>query len=490
MESIWQKTAEVSEGSLDVRNSRLKPLVTVKPDVVVIGGGLAGILTAFLLQEQGKNVIVLEAETVGSGQTCHTTAKVTSQHGLIYDKLIQIVGEKLAWQYYEANQSAIDCYQDMITTYQIECGWKMAPAYLYDTEDDRLIRREVEAAKKLGIRASFTTETELPFPVKGAISFRNQASFHPLKFLYAIAEKVSVYEHTPVISMEGNRIRISHGAENFWLETKAVVFSTHYPFLNRPGYYFARMHQERSYAIALNGAGSLEGLYLGVDTKGLSFRSYENYIILGGGSHRTGDNKVGGKYEGLIQSAKQFWPDCSEVARWSAQDCMTLDGIPYIGPYSNARPDWYVATGFKKWGMTSSMVAARIITDQIMKQDNPWQAVFSPKRKTFQASAKIFFNNGGIAVKNLCKEKFWYPKEKAEQLPNGHGGVVEWNKKKLGVYKDEQGEVFCVLAKCPHMGCQLEWNPDEKSWDCPCHGSRFDYHGNLMDNPAQTDLKL
>ena len=480
MESIWQKTAEVSKESTD-------PLMTAKPDVIVIGGGLAGILTAFLLQEQGKNVIVLEADTVGSGQTGHTTAKVTSQHGLIYEKLIQTVGEKQAGQYFAANQGAIDCYRDTITSYQIECGWKMAPAYLYDTEDDRRIRREVEAAKRLGIQASFTTETELPFPVKGAICFRNQASFHPLKFLYGIAGKVSVYEQTPVIAVEENRVRIRQGAENFWLETKAVVFATHYPFLNRPGYYFTRMHQERSYALALKNAGSLEGLYLGVDTRGLSLRSHEDYIILAGGNHRTGDHKTGGQYEGLTRAAKQFWPECSVEARWSAQDCMTLDGIPYIGPYSNARPDWYVATGFQKWGMTGSMVAARMITDQIMKRDNPWQAVFSPKRKNIKAAAKTFFTNSGIAARNLCKEKFWYPKETAEQLPVGHGGVVEWNEKKLGVYKDEQGEVFCVLAKCPHMGCQLEWNPDEKSWDCPCHGSRFDYHGNLIDNPAQTD---
>lgn len=211
--------------------------------------------------------------------------------------------------------------------------------------------------------------------------------------------------------------------------------------------------------------------------------------MIGGGGHRTGKNTAGNSYEYLSSRAEALWPECKETARWSAQDCMTLDGIPYIGKYSKSQPDWYVATGFGKWGMTSSMVSAMILTDLICGRQNQYADVFTPRRFHLQSSVGTLIKEGGYAVSGLMKQLAAIPKEKLEDLRPGHGGIVEHDGNKYGVYREETGKLFAISTRCPHLGCQLAWNPDEKSWDCPCHGSRFDYRGKRLDGPAQNDLE-
>lgn len=479
MESIWSKTLKKREYS-----SLSGDLET---EAVVIGGGLAGILTAYFLQRHNVKTIVLEAAAIGSGQTKKTTAKITSQHNLIYSKLLNNVGENQARQYAEANQKAILQYRRIIEGSNIECAFKECQAYLYAREQENVVKleQEIDAAKRLGINAEFTTETELPFSVAGAVKFDGQAQFHPLAFLNEISKGLEIYEHSRVITVEDNRVI----TENGMVTAKHIVFATHFPFINKPGYYFARMHQERSYVLALKDAVELHGMYLGVDGDTLSFRNFEDVLLLGGGKHRTGDNADAGKYEFLSNRAGHLYPDSKEIYRWSAQDCMTLDGVPYIGQYSSSNPNWYVATGFGKWGMTSSMVSAMLISDMIVGKQNPYLDVFSPQRFTPSASVKTFLTDMGQAVKGLSKQAFSLPNAEVEALTPGKGEVIEYNGQKVGVYKDENKEVYIVSTRCPHLGCQLEWNADEKSWDCPCHGSRFDYKGNILDNPAQTNLE-
>ena len=352
--------------------------------------------------------------------------------------------------------------------------------------------REAETAKALGIQAEFTTRTELPFSINGAVCFQGQAHFHPLEFLMGAAEGLAIYENSPALFVDDGSVLTEKGK----VTAEKVVFACHYPFINVPGYYFMRMYQERSYVLALDTEASgkgkpflPKGMYYGIDADGLSLRSADGLLLLGGEGHRTGENRKGGRYEKLMARARQLWPDCRERFRWSAQDCMTLDGIPYIGQFSAKTPNWYVATGFQKWGMTSAMAAAMIIRDTIIGKENPDAEVFSPERFTPAASAKKFVSGGLHAVRDLSREIFALPRAAAEKLPCGHGGVVEYEGKKAGVYKEEDGTLHVVSVRCPHMGCQLEWNPDEKSWDCPCHGSRFDYDGKLIDNPAQEGIK-
>ena len=475
MESIWQKTARRAESDTDTLCSHA--------DAVVIGGGMAGILTAWMLTSRGVHTVVLEANEVGSGQTGHTTAKVTSQHGLIYDRLCKSVGGELARQYAHANEEAIGAYERLIDQLGIACDWERRDAWVYSTRSGEALMAETDAAQQLGLPAFFADKSCLPFWIQGASVFKNQAQFHPLKFLYALAGQLNVYEHTPVLHVEGQNIDTLLGR----IVADHIIFACHYPFVNYPGYYFMRMHQERSYALALENTQPLDGMYISADDDGLSFRTYNNQLILGGSGHRTGENCAGGQYDELRRRAREYWPDCRESACWSAQDCMPLDKIPYIGRFSGKYPNWYVATGFKKWGMTSSMVAARLISDAILQIDHPDRHVFSPQRHTWKASAGSFIKDGMASAKHLTRYYLKRPGMDVEQLLPGHGGIVRCNGRKLGAYRDMDGHVFLVSIKCPHLGCQLEWNPEEKSWDCPCHGSRYDYTGKLISNPAQEE---
>lgn len=442
MESLWRKQTGKIEASLKENQNQW--------DVIVIGAGMAGILTAYYLQKKGKDVLVLEANEIASGQTERTTAKITSQHGMKYHKLIKTVGKKKARLYAKANEAAIEEYEKLIDDLGIDCDFKRVPAYLYTTENEKKLNKEGEAAASIGIDVFFESETELPFLIKGAIGFPNQAQFSPLKFVKHIAKEINILEHTKAVDVKGNQVITE--TQNFTADK--IVAATHYPFIDVPGFYFLRQHQERSYVLALSGCNEIEGMYYSLDQEGLSLRQAGKYLLLGGSSHRTGTNKVGGAYELLERAQKHYFPDSEEVTRWSAQDCMTHDGIPFIGKYSNLKSNLYVATGFQKWGMTSSMVAAMILSDEISGIENPYAKLFSPQRIQIRASFMNFLIDVGMSIKGLTKGLF------TRKAP-----------------------------RCPHMGCQLVWNPDEKSWDCPCHGSRFEEDGKLLDNPAEIDIK-
>lgn len=449
MESVWMKDTEIRKrealsGDMEV-------------PVAVIGAGLTGILTAYYLKKAGIPAVVLEADRIGGGQTKNTTAKITSQHGLVYERLIRTFGNRMAQHYAAANEGAIGEYERLIREKGIYCDFVRCPACLYSGTDRERLKSEAEAAKSLGIEASFGTDCELPFPVAGVTRFEKQARFHPLKFLAQMAEEVEVYEQTKVLKAENEKVETDRGT----VHAEYIVFASHYPFMNVPGYYFARMYQERSYVTALKGAERPESMYLGIDRDGLSFRACGDLLLLGGGSHRTGTNqsdKTGKRcrYGMLRERGKQLYPGCSEVFRWSAQDCMTLDGLPYIGRFSERRPNWYVATGFGKWGMTSAMVSAQILTAQISGRDCPVADVFSSQRRFTARAAMEFMVHGAHTVKGLAKHL----------LPAGDGKII---------------------PNCPHMGCRLEKNPEEGTYDCPCHGSRFDAEGHLIDGPAQRD---
>ena len=476
MESIWKKTVEIEE--------RPSLAGDIETDVLVIGAGMAGILTGYMLMEAGREVTVIEAETIGSGQTGNTTAKITSQHNLIYDRLIQTVGKEAAREYASANEAAIREYRRIIEKERISCDFRTCDAYLYSRREEERIRKEVEAANMLGLKAEFTKDTELPFPVEGAIRFQEQATFHPLKFLKAVAGRLTVFGHTKALEVEEHKVRTTGGM----IKAKEIVFACHFPFLNVPGYYFMRMHQERSYVIAYEGVPVMENMYLGVDEDSLSFRSYGNYLLLGGGSHHTGVCQPGMGYELIELEAEKYYKNGREAARWSAQDCMTLDGIPYIGRFSSSMNHIYVATGFGKWGMTSSMAAACLIRDMILEKEAVNEKVFYPQRFHLSASASTLVQEGLMTVRGFTKKWAGLPEKDLKKLETGKGVVVEYQGEKVGAYKNEKGEVFLVSAICPHLGCELGWNPQEKSWDCPCHGSRFDYRGKILDGPAQENL--
>ena len=446
MESLWREQTPIILGREEKHE---EGLLNNHREVIVVGAGMAGLLIAFYLKECGKEVLVLEADTVASGQTERTTAKITSQHGLKYSKLIRVLGVEKARLYAKANEKAITEYEKLITRENINCQFQRVPAYLYTCQNEKLLLEEAEAAIKLGIDANFTRETELPFQVFGAVIFQNQACFSPLEFLKHIAAQLEIKEHTSVISVRGNQVMTKDAV----FTANKVVIATHFPVRNMPGLYFMRQHQERSYVLVVSGAKEIMGMYLGIDQGGLSFRQAGDYLLLGGSSVRTGENQLGNAYDKLRRAAEQYFPDCVIEKQWAAQDCMPHDGIPFIGKYSVFTPNLYVATGFQKWGMTTSMIAAQILKDEICGKKNPYAGLFSPQRLYVRAGISNFFMDIGKSAKGLSK------------------GLFGRNK-----------------VRCPHMGCELVWNAEEKSRDCPCHGSRFDEWGNLMDNPAKKGL--
>ena len=443
MKSIWSETVEFQKRG-PLRGDR-------QAEVVVIGAGIAGILTAYFLKQKGFHVTVLEADRICSGQTKGTTAKITAQHYIIYQDLIRIYGEEKARHYAKLEEWAIGEYERLIRERKIDCDFERCSAYLYSCIETERLEKEAEAAGILGIQADLKTECELPFPVKGALEFKDQAKFHPLKFIKGIEKELVIYEKTLVREVRSestgkSRVIAEHGS----ITADHVVFACHFPFVNIPGYYFARMHQSRSYVLAIKNAEELQGCYLSIDPDGYSFRSEGRMLLFGGGSHRTGENECGGRYAMLKKKAEELWPGSKEVYRWSAQDCMTLDHVPYIGRYSRRKENWYVATGFGKWGMTSSMVSAKILSAMIAGEELEEADIFSPQRKIPFAASGELLKNGAVTVKNLVSIK--------------------------------------KTSRCPHMGCKLSWNPDENSWDCPCHGSRFEKAGKLIHNPALKDI--
>lgn len=412
----------------------------VRTDVLIIGGGITGILCAHFLQEQGVDYVLAEGGNICSGITKNTTAKITSQHGLVYHKILKSEGVERASMYLHANQKALETYAKLCRN--IDCDFQRKNSYVYSLDNPGKLEKEAQALEKIGFSPLVEVDTELPIQMAGAIGFEDQAQFHPLKFLAEIAKELKIYEHTFVKELKEKAAVTEYGEITF----QKAIFATHFPINNKFGLYFLKLYQHRSHVIALKNAVKLNGMYVDDAKGGLSFRNYGEYLLLGGGGHRTG--KRGGNWQVLREFAEEHYPEAEEAGCWAAQDCMSLDSIPYIGRYSPSEhmPDCYVATGFNKWGMTSSMVAAGILTDMVMEKENPYQAAFDPARSIIKPQLIL---NVLEALKNL-----------------------------LTISK----------RRCPHMGCALKWNAAEHSWDCPCHGSRFSEDGRRLDNPANGDL--
>lgn len=431
MESLWSKTASLPEFPV-LPGDR-------KTDVLIIGGGIAGLLLAYELQKAGVEYMLVEASEICSGITKNTTAKITSQHGLCYTKLAKRLGDG-AGLYLRANQEALEEFRNIAR--RVPCDFQEKDAFVYTLSSPEKIRQEAENLRKLGFPAKIVQELPLPLPIQSALCFPKQAQFHPLKFAAGIAPGLHIYTHTKALEFlnDGHLIQTNRGR----ISAKKVVVATHFPMNNKHGGYFLKLYQDRSYVLALENAPDMEGMYIDESPEGYSFRNAGNLLLLGGGGHRTG--KSGGGWRDLEAFARKEFPGAAVQARWAAQDCMSLDGAPYIGPYSRHTPDFFVATGFNKWGMTSSMAAALLLTDLVQGKENPYAPVFSPSRSILHPQ---LFVNTWEALSSLLRLK---------------------------------------RPRCPHMGCALQWNSAEQTWDCPCHGSRFDAQGRLIDNPATDGL--
>lgn len=431
MISLWSDTEGLPSFPKIDRN--------MKTDVLIIGGGITGILCAKLLRDANVECIVAEKDKICSGVTKNTAAKITAQHGLIYSRLTEQFGHERAQMYLRSNLDAVESFSKMCS--DIDCSFERKDAFLYSHEKTQALEDESKAINSIGGQAE-TVDCSLPFMKAVGVRMKNQAQFKPLKFLAAVANELLIFEDSRIFSVEGG----TSFTDGFKIQAKNIIVATHFPFINTRGLYSLKMYQERSYVTALENACDIGGIYTPTDSSGVSMRNCDGMLLVGGFGARTG-SPCGG-WDSLERFARDNLPDAREKYRWAAQDCMTLDGVPYIGRYSKSTPHMYVATGFNKWGMTSSLVSAVVLRDMILHGRSEYEALFSPQRSMLK---KQLFVNGFKYASSLL-------------IPRG--------------------------PRCPHLGCRLEYNRKEHSWDCPCHGSRFDEDGRLLNEPATDDKQM
>lgn len=502
-------------------------------DVCVIGAGICGLSTAYYLTKSGLKVVVVDKSEIGEKTSGHTTAKITSRHGLIYDYLIKTYGIEFALDYFKANECAISNIKSIIDTEKIDCDFEYKDNYIfsYNKNDLDKLTSEVEAlnliysyiygskTEDVSHFAKLVYNCELPFDIVGAIKTNGQAQFHPLKYMNGLADCIEKYGgniFTNCLVQDVNKMEDVFGVEvqslrddeSYIITSKYVVLASHYPFINLPGFYFSKMYQASSYAIALETDESFpDDMYITASEPTLSFRTVKcqdkRLLLVGGGNHKTGFSPDSNSFYGysfLENEIDKMFENYNILYKWDTRDCITLDKIPYIGEFSSFMPNMFVATGFNKWGMTSSNVSANIIAGKIFSRENFSEQddliKFSNKFSYVFDSTRVHPIKNIGEVKNMAIQTFHsfvgsrlkIPKENLDKIRNDNGGIIYFDGHTVGVYKDADGKVYAVDPTCTHLGCLLTWNNVDKTWDCPCHGSRFDYTGKNLYDPAFKDL--
>jgi glycine/D-amino acid oxidase-like deaminating enzyme/nitrite reductase/ring-hydroxylating ferredoxin subunit len=473
----------------------------VDVDVAVIGAGITGVMAAYLFERAGKRVALIEMGRIGQGTTGHTTAKLTVGHSLVYRDLVASHGEEIARRYAESNRAGVAQIGEIVRRHAIECDWEATSNYVYTVSPSRVrnLEEECAAARQAGIEAVLTTETELPFRVEAALRVDGQAQFQPLKFLHHLAghlagEGCHVFEQTRVtgVHREGSyRIETSSGE----LRAPDVVVATQLPFLDQ-GLLFAKAHPKKSYAIAssVDEPAAARGMYISVDTPTRSIRSApaeagRRYLIVGGESGTPGEGKDSDRYRALERFLVEHFgvePDY----RWSAHDFVPVDGLPYIGRLGGRDEGIFVATGFAKWGLTKGVFAASLISDSILGRPRSEAGIYDPRRLGARSVVKLATENAHVARRFVTgRVKPRTDRAGAARLAPVEGAIVRVGVRQYAVYHDESGRIFVLSARCPHLGCIVGWNSVERSWECPCHGSRFAANGALVQGPATRDLE-
>lgn len=474
-------------------------------DVAIVGAGITGITTAYLLSNAGYKVTLLEAGEILGGATGFTSAKITAQHGMIYGDLLKNFGEEQARMYYQSNREAMEWMMATAEELDLSCGMKPEAAYLYAAKGDektlKELNREFEAYSKLGLPGEWLDQVPLPLGAGGAIRMPGQARFHPLEYLKGLLQAVldkggTVFEHTMIgeqVDSDGHLTLHTEGGK-FQIRCRHAVSASHFPFYDGGSLYFSRLHAERSYCLAFEPETDYEGgMYLSAGEPTRSLRAVEwggrKLVIAGGENHKTGQGICTfGHYENLEKFAGELLGIRSIPFRWSTQDLITLDRVPYIGRRAEDE-EIYIATGFGKWGMTTGTLAARMIADSIQGSSNPYTGLYDPSRFKAIPAIKNFVVQNLSVAKELVAGKVEIVHKKTQDLEPDQGAVVFHDGKRVGAYRDPEGQLHLIDRTCTHMGCECEWNDGERSWDCPCHGSRFSYEGDVLEGPATVPLK-
>lgn len=474
----------------------------ISTDICIIGGGLTGLTCAYYLSKAGKQAIIIEKDYICDHTSGNTTGKITCQHGLIYKYLTDSKGEDFAKKYLKANEEAILNIESIVKEENIDCDFEKQNAYVFTRQQDEIkkIKDEVKATNNLGQSSKFVENISLPISIKGAIEFENQAQFHPVKYANGLCDVIKknnnlIFENSKVINIEKKKDLFEITVNGKKVLANKVILATRYPIINVPGYHFLKMYQSISYAIVVDPKEDANtGIYINSEMPTISFRSIKDgtnrFLQIVGYDYKTGkENKNINGHEELFDIARRMYPKCELKYKWETEDSVSLDKIPYIGEFSKLMPNMYVATGYNKWGITSSNVAAKIITDNILGIKNNYEEIFTSKRMEPIKNKEEVKNMLEEASKSIIFTKFTVPQEHINDVERGEGKIVQVQGIKVGVYKDNLGKTYQVKPICTHLGCELNFNQVEKTWDCPCHGSRFNYKGESLETPSVDNLK-
>lgn len=516
----------------------------IETDICIIGGGITGISTAYYLTKENLKVTVLDMGKIGFQTTGNSTAKITSQHGLFYKDLKDSKGEDFARLYYDANEDAIKNIKKIVEKEKIQCDLECQSAYVLaaNREEVQKVKDEVEVVRGFGGHAEYLEREDIDKNLLilnplAAIRFKNQAQFNSYKYTIELAKicknlGANIYENTKVVDVRDEKDYYYLETEDgYKIKAKYLVITTKYPIINIPGFYFMKMYQSTSYGISIPVKEKLfDGMYITSTNPKVSLRmakvdnniikdvvdgNIENYakqdkenrkrvkekqnskidneyvLIVVGADHKTGEKTdLSNSYKKLENITKQIYPQGKVENYWNTEDCITLDKIPYIGKYSNIWENAYVATGFNKWGITTSNIAANIITDMIIGRKNRYEDIFISTRVEPVKNRQEVGNMLKETVSSLVLKKFELPESEQASLKNEEGKIIEIEGEKVGAYKDKEGRIYTIVPKCAHLGCELSWNNLDKTWDCPCHGSRYDYTGKMLYGPTVKDLYI
>lgn len=496
MNSIWINSVP------EIINKHQKLEQDISCDVTIIGGGITGLTCAYYLSKKGLNVVVLEKDYLMSKTSGNTTGKITAQHDLFYKYLIDNFDTDTAKKYLSANLDAIKNIKQIIDEEQIDCDFEYQSAYVFTKSNSYIqdIKDEVKVTRTLGLDSKLLTKIPLPIGnVLCAIKFPNQAQFNPRKYATGLCSSILnnkglIFENSKVTDIQKIKDIYSTKVGEYSVESKYVILATRYPFINAPGFYFLKMYQTISYCASFSISDkTFSGMYINAENPTLSARiakdNGKNILLLSGCSHKVGKpSGVSDPFSTLMTFAHSIYSDAELISKWSTEDSVSLDKLPYIGQFSSLMPNMYIATGFKKWGMTLSNIAANILVDMILGNENNYSKIFDSTRLHPIQNKEEMGNMIKEATSSIVLKKFTLPNSTIQSLAPNEGKIIEFEGTKVGVYKDRDGNIYKIRPVCTHLGCELSWNQTSKTWDCPCHGSRFNYEGKLLYGPALHDL--
>ncbi|WLV25923.1 FAD-dependent oxidoreductase [Aciduricibacillus chroicocephali] len=476
---------------------------SIEATVAIVGGGITGVTAAYLLAKSGVNTVLVEADRICGGTTGHTTAKISAQHGLIYDTLINNTSENEAKLYYQANVEAMSLIERLVKEHNIDCNYEKHDAYVYTNEKKQLeqLEKEADAYKKLGINGEMVNEIPLEIPMISALKMSDQAQFHPVKYIHALAEQAQnsgarIYEASPAEDIKPDDRPCVILRNKKEIKCDFIIIASHFPFWDKQGLYFARMEPQRSYVNAVTNPNKYPGgMYISAEQPTRSIRymkddEHGELWLIGGDGHKTGQGDPELQhFETLQEYAEDTFNAGETIYRWSAQDPVTVDKIPYIGRITEGKQQIMVATGYAKWGMTQGTIAAQLMTNLILKKESPYKDLYNPGRSIKGNTIKNTMSYNLDVAKHLIKGKLDFHNQHVNELESDEAAITQMNGQRVGAYKDDNGELYLVDTTCTHLGCEVNWNSGEKSWDCPCHGSRFSYTGEVLEGPAVQPLK-